>query len=60
MIFKQGDINESYYVIIKGVVGLQTIREEFGNIPVNIKNCYEGDYFGALAHFSVSEKLTQT
>lgn len=59
MIFKQGEVSESYYVIIRGLVGLKSTRAEFGFVPVNLKTCYDGDYFGALAHFAKTETLTQ-
>jgi hypothetical protein len=37
---------------------MRAVRSELGHIPVNVKNAYDGDYFGSLAHFEVSEHLT--
>jgi len=45
-------------VIIKGSVCVRVVKEELGNVPVNTRICYDGDYIGELAHFEVSESLT--
>ena len=55
MVFKRGDPSNSYFVIIKGSVSITVVKEEFGNVPVIIKTCYDGDYFGELAHFEGKE-----
>lgn len=46
-------------MIIKGTISVQAIKDELGNVPVNLKTCYDGDYVGELAHFEISESLTQ-
>ncbi|CDW86496.1 cyclic nucleotide-binding domain containing protein [Stylonychia lemnae] len=58
-IFNQGDPSEDFFVIVKGSVCVRVIKEELGNVPVNTRICYDGDYIGELAHFEVSESLTQ-
>ena len=44
-------------MIIKGTVCIKVDKEELGHIPVNYRVCYDGDYFGEIAHFEASEKL---
>lgn len=58
VIYRQGDSSSSYHVIVKGTVCVNVIKEELGYIPFNYKICYDGDYFGELAHFDVSPTLT--
>jgi len=57
-IFKQGDPSEDFFVIVKGSVCIKVIKDELGNVPVNTRVCYDGDYIGELAHFQESESLT--
>jgi CRP-like cAMP-binding protein len=59
VIFKQGDSSGVFYVIIKGTVCINIVKEELGFIPFNSKIAYDGDYFGELAHFEKSETLKQ-
>lgn len=44
---------------MRGCVCVQLNKEEMGNVNVNFKTCYDGDYFGELAHFEESETLTK-
>ena len=48
MIFDQGDIGESMYVIIKGRVAVQIKEESAGNIPVVVALLKDGEHFGEL------------
>jgi hypothetical protein len=46
-------------VIIRGTVCVKVDKEELGNIEVNSRICYDGDYCGELAHYEVSQSLTK-
>eukprot|EP00347_Sterkiella_histriomuscorum_P011112 403373711 len=58
VIFNQGDNSEDFYVILKGSVCVRTVKEELGNVPVNTRVCYDGDYIGEIAHFEPTDSLT--
>lgn len=47
-IFKQGDIGDKMYVIIKGRVAVEKTTKEQGNLPVVQAILTDGDHFGEL------------
>jgi CRP-like cAMP-binding protein len=57
VIFNQGEASSDFFVVIRGSVNERQTREDMANIPVNVRTCYDGDYFGELTHFQVSETI---
>jgi CRP-like cAMP-binding protein len=47
-IFKQGDIGDMMYVILKGRVAVEKTTVEQGNLPVVQALLNDGDHFGEL------------
>lgn len=47
-IFKQGDIGDRMYVILKGRVAVEKTQKEQGNLPVVQALLNDGDHFGEL------------
>ena len=48
IIFRQGDIEDNLYFIVKGRVALETRRPEIGDLPMVIALVSDGDTFGHL------------
>jgi len=54
VIFKQGDESYSFFVVVKGSVVINCVKEELGFIPLDYKVAYDGDYFGEWIQFEES------
>ena len=50
VIYNKGDIEDNMYVIVKGKVAVQIIKEELGNLPLVISLLGDGDHFGQLTY----------
>ena len=59
IVFKQGDVSDDYFVVVHGSVLTKANNWELGNVTVNTRMCYDGDFFGELAHYEPSETLTK-
>ena len=46
IIFRQGDIEDNLYFVVKGRVALETRRPEIGDLPMVIALVSDGDTFG--------------
>ena len=50
IIFKEGDIGDNLFVIVKGSVGIRLIRKKLGK-AILTKTLFDGDHFGNLDIF---------
>lgn len=48
MVFNQGDIGDSMYVILKGRVAVEKKSQEYGNLPIIVALLKDGEHFGEL------------
>jgi len=48
IIFKQGDIGDRMYIILKGRVAVEKKTAEYGHLPVVEALLKDGDHFGEL------------
>ena len=57
-LFKQGDASDGYYIIVKGTVKIEQNHLKYAHKkdmpPVVIRTCYDGDFFGEIAHFTAN------
>ncbi len=53
VIFKQGDVGDKLYVILKGRVAVSINSPEYGNLPVVVATLNDGEQFGELSLISL-------
>ena len=58
MIFKQGEIGETLYVIIKGAVSIVKKNPEYGNKKIVVDTIYDGRQFGEIAILNAIDSET--
>lgn len=49
IVFKQGDVGDKLYVILKGRIAVQINSSEYGNLPVVVATLNDGEQFGELS-----------
>lgn len=52
VIFRQGEMGEMMYIILRGSVSIEKIASEFGNKEIVVNSLYDGKPFGELALIS--------
>ena len=55
VVFKQGELSDCYYVIIKGTIQIEQAAPRFSKFempPIVLRTCYDGEQFGELYYFS--------
>jgi CRP-like cAMP-binding protein len=53
VIFRQGDVGDKLYLIVKGRVAVERQAPEYGNLPVVIATLGDGEQFGELSLISL-------
>jgi len=55
VIFRQGDIGDKLYVILKGRIAVEKQTKECGNLPVVVATLSDGEQFGELSLINLQE-----
>ena len=59
-IFKQGDLEDNMYVIVKGRVACEMASPQYGNLPIVFQVLGDGENFGQITYRAMGSNETRT